>query len=227
MKKYLLSLGIVLLFVFYVVLDKQNSAYVASAPAAITAPPATATASAASGAATVTPAAAPPPPLKKSGGSAFPPGNGESQSETESENEAGDDGSRAIAPVAAPAPVPTPTPTPIPTPVPVPTPAPAPAPAPSVGMYKDGSYAGPVTDAYYGNVQVQAVIQGGKLADVQFLQYPNDRSTSIKINSQAMPILKQEAVQAQSANVNVVSGATATSEAFQQSLAAALAMAKN
>lgn len=93
------------------------------------------------------------------------------------------------------------------------------------GQYKNGTYTGGVADAFYGNVQVQATISGGKLTDVQFLQYPNDRSTSIAINTQAMPYLKQEALQAQSANVQGISGASDTSAAFQQSLASALAQA--
>src|SRR5476651_1351703 len=58
--------------------------------------------------------------------------------------------------------------------------------------YKDGTYTGDSADAYYGNIQVQAVIQNGKITDVQFLQYPNDRGTSVEINTQAMPLLKQE-----------------------------------
>ncbi len=224
MKKYLLSLGIILAFVFYVILNKQNSDYVASI--ATTTTSTAATASASSGATSVTPTAGP------------PPNNGNnpviSRGETESENEAGDDGSQAIAPKSTPAPTPVPAPAPAPVPAPSPAPAPTPtpvvtppAPAPSTGIYKDGSYTGPVTDAYYGNVQVQATIQGGKLTNVQFLQYPNDRGTSIRINGQAMPMLTQEAIQAQSANVDIVSGATQTSEAFQQSLAAALANAKS
>ena len=86
------------------------------------------------------------------------------------------------------------------------------------GKYKNGTYTGSVADAFYGNVQVQVTISGGQITDVQFLQYPNDRSTSIFINSQAMPLLKQEAIQAQSAQVSGVSGATATSGAFIQSL---------
>lgn len=93
------------------------------------------------------------------------------------------------------------------------------------GKYKDGTYTGSVADAFYGNIQVQAVISGGKITDVIFLQYPNDRSTSIEINSQAMPYLKQEAIQAQSANVAGVSGATASSDAFVQSLGSALQQA--
>ena len=105
------------------------------------------------------------------------------------------------------------------------TPPTPPAPAPAVkpaGRYIDGTYTGNPADAYYGTIQVQAIIQNGALVDVQFLQYPNDRNTSIRINSRALPILKQEAISAQNANVNIVSGATDSSQAFEQSLASAL-----
>jgi len=88
--------------------------------------------------------------------------------------------------------------------------------------YKNGQYTGSVEDAFYGSVQVQATISGGKLTDVEFLQYPNDRENSIAINQQAMPALKQEAIQAQSAQVDTISGATDTSQAFMQSLSTAL-----
>lgn len=115
-----------------------------------------------------------------------------------------------------------------PKPVTQPTPTTTPASKPvSKGQYADGTYTGSAEDAYYGLVQVEAIIQGGKLTDVQFLQYPNDRRTSQMINAQATMALKQEAIQAQSANVDVVSGATDTSAAFQQSLASALAQAKS
>ncbi len=110
--------------------------------------------------------------------------------------------------------------------LPTPTPTPAPAPAPK-GQYADGTYTGAAVDAYYGTVQIQATIQGGKLAAVDFLQYPNDRTTSQRINGHAMPLLKSEAITAQSANVSGVSGATHTSGAFRQSLGDALAQAKN
>ena len=112
-------------------------------------------------------------------------------------------------------------------PPPRPTEPPAPTQAPVAQLgYKDGEYVGPVTDAYYGLVQVKAVIQQGKIADVQFLQYPNDRRTSIRINNIAMPYLVTEAIQAQSAQVDIISGATLTSEAFAESLQSALATAK-
>ncbi|MEO8911427.1 MAG: FMN-binding protein [Candidatus Saccharimonas sp.] len=93
-------------------------------------------------------------------------------------------------------------------------------------QYKDGTYTGSSADAYYGNVQVSATISSGKLTDVKFLDYPSDHDTSVEINSQAMPYLKQEAVRAQSSNVQVVSGATFTSKAFVQSLGAALLQAE-
>jgi uncharacterized protein with FMN-binding domain len=96
----------------------------------------------------------------------------------------------------------------------------------SNGGYKDGVYTGDVTDAFYGNVEVQVTISGGKITDVVFLQYPNDRNTSIEINSQAMPYLKQEAIAAQNAQVDIVSGASQTSRAFIQSLQSALDKAK-
>ena len=95
------------------------------------------------------------------------------------------------------------------------------------GAYKDGQYTGPSVDAYYGNVQVKVTVQNGKISDVVFLDYPQDRNTSVMINSQAMPYLKAEAIQAQSAPVDIISGATATSGGFNTSFAAALAQAKN
>lgn len=112
---------------------------------------------------------------------------------------------------------------PDPTPAPAPTPTPAPKPT---SQYKDGQYTGSVADAYYGYVQVKVIISGGKITDVLFLNYPQDRSTSIEINTQAMPYLTQEAIQAQKANVDIVSGATETSRAFRESLASALTKAK-
>lgn len=93
--------------------------------------------------------------------------------------------------------------------------------------YKDGSYTGSVEDAFYGMIQVKATINGGKLTDVEFLQYPNDRQNSIDINEQAMPVLKQEAIKAQAAQVDTISGATDTSQAFMESLSIALKAAQS
>lgn len=93
------------------------------------------------------------------------------------------------------------------------------------GRYKNGTYTGSSEDAYYGNVQVQAVIKNGALSNVVVLDYPQDRSRSLSISNRALPILVSEAVQAQSANVNTVSGATDVSGAFKQSLSSALSQA--
>jgi uncharacterized protein with FMN-binding domain len=93
------------------------------------------------------------------------------------------------------------------------------------GAYRDGDYTGTEADANWGLVQVQAVVSGGQVTDVQFLEYPNHRSRSRSINDRAMPQLVEEAVQAQQADVDIVSGATDTSEAFIQSLADALSQA--
>lgn len=133
--------------------------------------------------------------------------------------------STTVVAVKAPTPAPIAKPTPVsPKPVVVPTPPVAIKPK---GQYVDGTYTGSLEDAYYGMVQVQAVIQGGRLTSVSFLQYPNDRRTSQYINDAAMPQLISEAIQAQSANVSGVSGASETSPAFIRSLSAALAQAKN
>lgn len=121
---------------------------------------------------------------------------------------------------------PTPAQAAVPTAPPPTTAPPAPVPAVQTGLYRNGSYNGSVTDAYYGNMQVQAIIQAGKLASVQILEFPNDRRTSIRINNIALPYLIDEAIKAQSSNVDVISGATLTSEAFAQSLQTALETAK-
>jgi uncharacterized protein with FMN-binding domain len=93
-------------------------------------------------------------------------------------------------------------------------------------LYKDGSYTGSVADAQWGYIQVKAIISNGKITDVQFLQYPNERNRSIMINNYADPQLTSEAIAAQSANVDIVTGATDTSQAFIQSLSDALSQAK-
>lgn len=96
----------------------------------------------------------------------------------------------------------------------------------SGAQYRDGSYTGAAADAQWGLIQVKAIIKNGKITDVQFLQYPNERNRSVMINSYADPQLTSEAIQAQSATVDVVSGATDSSEAFMQSLSDALSQAK-
>lgn len=89
----------------------------------------------------------------------------------------------------------------------------------------DGTYTGPTTDAYYGPMQIEAVVQGGQIVKLRALQYPSDRRTSLAINRQALPLLRDEVIAAQSADVDIITGATLTSEAFIRSLRGALAQA--
>lgn len=106
------------------------------------------------------------------------------------------------------------------------TPAPSATVVTSSG-YKDGTYTGGVADAQWGYVQVKIIIANGRMTDVRFVQYPNDRNRSIMINQYADPILDQEAIQAQSGQVDVISGATDTSFAFMESLGDALSQAQS
>jgi len=92
--------------------------------------------------------------------------------------------------------------------------------------YKDGTYTGTVADAIYGPMQVKAVISGGKLTDVQFLQYPTSSGHTREVSASALPQLKSMAIAKQSSQVDAISGATQTKDAFEQSLASALAQAK-
>ena len=93
------------------------------------------------------------------------------------------------------------------------------------GAYKDGVFIGPAADAYYGIIQIGAVIKGGRLTDIKVMQYPSDRRTSVRINQIALPRLRDEAVSAQTGDVDIVSGATLTSRAFIRSLSGALRQA--
>ena len=81
---------------------------------------------------------------------------------------------------------------------------------------------GPVESNDYGDVQVQIVVRAGQLVDVQALELPSDRRRSQEISDYAAPYLREEALQARSANIDIVSGATYTSVSYAQSLQAAL-----
>jgi uncharacterized protein with FMN-binding domain len=88
--------------------------------------------------------------------------------------------------------------------------------------YKDGNYTGAIADTPYGTVQVEAVVSGGKIADIKLLQMPYLERESSERSGFSGPILKQEAIAAQSSKIDFVSGATSTSDGFSQSLQAAL-----
>jgi hypothetical protein len=74
----------------------------------------------------------------------------------------------------------------------------------------------------YGNVQVKVTVANGKITNVTALQLPNGDPRSAQISSYVGPTLIQQAMAAQSAHINGVSGATYTSQAFAQSLQSAL-----
>jgi uncharacterized protein with FMN-binding domain len=81
---------------------------------------------------------------------------------------------------------------------------------------------GPVEQNRYGPVQVRVTLSGTRIVDVQALELPSDRSRSYQISQVAGPELRQEALQAQSAQIHTISGATYTSTGYRQSLQAAL-----
>ena len=88
--------------------------------------------------------------------------------------------------------------------------------------YADGTFTGQDVSMRYGDVQVQVTISGGAVTDVTALQLPNGDGHSSRISSIVEPMLRSEALQAQTASIDLISGATYTSGAYQQSLQSAL-----
>jgi uncharacterized protein with FMN-binding domain len=84
---------------------------------------------------------------------------------------------------------------------------------------------GDPVDNQYGTVQVSVTLHGNTITDVTPLQMPQDRRRSAFISEQAGPYLRQEVLQAQSAQIDIVSGATFTSQSYAQSLQSALSKA--
>lgn len=74
----------------------------------------------------------------------------------------------------------------------------------------------------FGDVQVQVTFAGGKITDVKALQLPFDRRRSAEISQYVEPYLRSEALQAQSAQIDLISGATYTSMSYAQSLQSAI-----
>ncbi|MER5788358.1 FMN-binding protein [Streptomyces sp. NPDC001980] len=81
---------------------------------------------------------------------------------------------------------------------------------------------GDTVQTRWGPVQVKVTIKNGKITDVTAVQYPTDNPRDQEINDYALPQLRSEALAAQSASIDTVSGATYTSEGYQQSLQSAL-----
>ena len=87
------------------------------------------------------------------------------------------------------------------------------------------TYTGESVQTQFGPVQVQVTVDNGSITDVTTLAYPENDGHSAQINAQAVPALEQQALSAQSANVDGVSGASYTTAAFEQSLQSALVQA--
>lgn len=81
---------------------------------------------------------------------------------------------------------------------------------------------GAVETTQYGPVQVRVSVSGGRVTNVEALQAPANDPRSSQINAYAVPLLRQEALKAQSGSIDGVSGATYTSEGYEASLQSAL-----
>jgi len=110
---------------------------------------------------------------------------------------------------------------------PVPAPASAPATAPSASSSSGGSttsrtVTGAAASTIYGPVQVRITVRNGKVTAAQAVVYPQDTPRDQQINAFAIPELNREAVAADSARIDMVSGATYTSQGYLSSLQSAL-----
>src|SRR4051794_31771027 len=85
-----------------------------------------------------------------------------------------------------------------------------------------GTVTGTAADTRWGPVQVEITVAGGSITNVSVVQYPDSNGRDQEINAQALPILIQETLKAQSANIDMVSGATYTSDGYLTSLQSAL-----
>lgn len=81
---------------------------------------------------------------------------------------------------------------------------------------------GSAVDTRYGVVQVKVTFSGTSITAVDTVQAPSGNGRDIEINQQALPMLEQEVLASQSANVDTVSGATYTSEGYIRSVQSAI-----
>jgi uncharacterized protein with FMN-binding domain len=119
----------------------------------------------------------------------------------------------------------TPTPEPVASATPTPEPAASVAPvtvATATAVPSDVTVTGRAVRTPYGNVQVEVTIKDGKITDITALQMPDSHRYSRQISEIAEPMLRKDALSAQSARIHVLSGATYTSEGYARSLQSAL-----
>jgi uncharacterized protein with FMN-binding domain len=91
----------------------------------------------------------------------------------------------------------------------------------------DGSFTGQAVNTRFGPVQVQITVSGGSITDVTVPEYPDSNGRDQQINGYALPQLVSETLSAQSANIDMVSGATYTSDGYLQSLQSAIDQASS
>jgi uncharacterized protein with FMN-binding domain len=103
-----------------------------------------------------------------------------------------------------------------------PNPGVTPTTAPATTSASNASYIGTAERTRYGVVQVKIVVTNKKIVNVSLVQLTAFDDRSQRINSDAAPILLQETLSAQSAQIDSVSGASYTSEGYVQSLQSAL-----
>src|SRR3954463_6965826 len=102
------------------------------------------------------------------------------------------------------------------------TTAPATGSSSSSSSGASGTVTGAAADTRWGPVQVQITVADGSITDVSVVQYPTSNGKDQEINARALPILIQETLKAQSASIDMVSGATYTSDGYVTSLQSAL-----
>jgi uncharacterized protein with FMN-binding domain len=93
---------------------------------------------------------------------------------------------------------------------------------PSTKSSATATVTGDVASTQWGPVQVRLTVTGGKVTKVDVVHYPNGNPRDQEINSYALPILTQETLDQQNAQIDMVSGATVTSTGYVQSLQSAL-----
>ena len=135
-------------------------------------------------------------------------------------------GGTASTPAATPAATPATTKksSPAATPKSTPKSTPTPVSTPQTGAVS-GTFSGASANTIYGPVQVQVTIVNGKITNARALAYPTGSFRDQQINSQAIPLLVQETLAAQSSNIQGVGGASYTSQGWYTSLVSALAKA--
>ncbi|MBI4201725.1 MAG: FMN-binding protein [Chloroflexi bacterium] len=154
-----------------------------------------------------------------------------------------DGGEAGDAPVFIPALQPTPTPpSPTPTPItptpevqatpvitPIATATPIPSPTatrwPSLfygAKFNDGVFTGKPARITYGNLQVQVLMRAGIIENVLIVEYPLRTPTSERVSAEVIPLLISQAIALQDWDVDVISGATQTTQAFQKAMVYAL-----